>query len=73
MQVHKQRKYQRDEQINRGRQIEEETGPSNEKENKNLKADVGLAAARRDKLTEFLRQKKAAQESKKNKTVQPFR
>ena len=71
LQVHKQRKHQRDEKINRGRQIEEENRPNDE--TRNINANSEASAARRDKLTEYLKQKKAAQEGKRNKSIQPFR
>ena len=64
----------RAEKLNRGRQIEEGTRPNDE--NKNIASNTGASAtrmSRRDKLAEYLRQKKTAQECKNNKSVQPFR
>ena len=52
LQVHKQRKHQRDEKINRGRQIEEENRPNDETRNSNANSEA--SAARRDKLNEYL-------------------
>lgn len=74
IQVNQKRNNLRAEKLNRGRQIEEETRPNDE--NKNITSNTGASAARmsrRDKLAEYLRQKKTAQECKSNKSVQPFR
>ena len=58
---------------NRGRDIEEETNDENKNVNANFGATAGERLSKQDKLAEYLRQKKEAQDNKKKKTVQPFR
>lgn len=74
IQVNQKRNDLRAQKQNKGRQIEEDSNLNDE--NKNLHANSGAAAgrmSRKDKLAEYLRQKKTAQDCKKNKSVQPFR
>jgi len=74
IQVNQKRNDLRAQTQNKGRRIEEDSNLKND-ENKNLHANTGSSArmSRKDKLAEYLRQKKTAQDCKKNKSVQPFR
>ena len=73
-QVNQKRNDLRAEKQNMGRKIEEDQRPNDE--NKNIHTNTGASAtrmSRRDKLEEYLRQKKTAQDAKSHKSVQPFR
>ena len=73
IQVNKKRQELRARTQNRGRDIEEETNDENKNVNANFGATAGERLSKQDKLAEYLRQKKEAQDNKKKKTVQPFR
>ena len=74
IQVNKKRQEMRARTQNRGREIEEEMNDENKNINANFGASTGERLSRKDKLAEYLRQKKEAQDNyKKKKTVQPFR